>query len=52
MPSELSSYQARFVALLAKAARMQRDASIGHVAEEDLGGIEPVRGEHNPAAGL
>jgi len=52
MLSELNSDQARFIALLAKAARMQRDALIGHVAEEDLGGIEPVRGEHNPTAGL
>jgi hypothetical protein len=44
--------QARFVAILAKAARTQRDALLGNVAEEDLGGTKPARGEHNQTAEL
>ena len=52
MLQELTADQARFIALLAKTARMQRDAFIGNVAEEDLGGPPPVRGEHNPTAEL
>ena len=31
---------------------MQRDALLGHVAEDALGGTIPGRGEHNPAAEL
>lgn len=49
---ELETRQAQFVALLAKAARQQRDELLGNVAEEDLGGVEPGRGEHNPTAAL
>jgi hypothetical protein len=52
MLSALNGEQAHFIALLVKAARMQRDELIGHVAEEVLGGIRPVRGEHNPTVGL
>lgn len=44
--------QARFVALLAKAARAQRDELLDGVAEADLAPIKPARGEHNPTAGL
>ena len=52
MLSALNSDQTRFIALLAKTARVQRDKLLGNVAEEDLGGIEPARGEHTPAAEL
>lgn len=31
---------------------MQRDALLGHVAEDDLDGLTPGRGEHNPTAEL
>jgi hypothetical protein len=48
----LNVNQARFIALLAKFARMGRDARLGHVTEQDLDGVEPARGEHNPTAEL
>jgi hypothetical protein len=44
--------QVRFVALLANTARAQRDALLGNVAEDDLDGPTPGRGEHNPTAEL
>jgi len=50
MLKDLNADQARFIALLAKTARMQRDALLGHVAERNLGGTTPGRGEHNPTA--
>jgi hypothetical protein len=52
MLKELSAGQARFVATLARAARTQRDALLGNVAEVDLNGANPARGEHNPTAEL
>ncbi len=52
MLKHLNVDQARFVALLAKTARMQRDQFLGNVAEDDLGGIKPGRGEHNPTGAL
>ena len=52
MLKELNVDQARFIALLARTARTQRDALLDNVAEEDLGGITPGRGEHNPTAEL
>lgn len=52
MLKDLNVDQARFIALLARTARTQRDALLGHVAESDLGGISPGRGEHNPTAEL
>jgi hypothetical protein len=52
MLKDLNVEQARFIALLAKTARTQRDAVLGNVAEEDLDGLLPGRGEHNPAAEL
>ncbi len=52
MLTALTSKQARFIALLAETARVQRDKLLGNVAEEELGGSEPARGEHNPAAEL
>lgn len=52
MLKDLNADQAHFVAVLARAARAQRDAMLGHVAEDDLGGPTPGRGEHNPTADL
>jgi hypothetical protein len=52
MLKELDVDQARFIALLAKTARMQRDALLGNVAEEDLDGVTPGRGERNPTVEL
>jgi hypothetical protein len=48
----LNVEQARFVAILAQAARIQRDEVLGNVAERDLGQTSPARGEHNPGAAL
>lgn len=50
MLTALNVDQARFVALLAKAARAQRDDLLGNTAEEDLAPISAARGEHNPTA--
>jgi Protein of unknown function (DUF3775) len=52
MLRDLNVDQARFIALLAKSVRAQRDALLGHVAEKALGGTTPGRGEHNPTAEL
>jgi len=52
MLKDLNADQAHFIALLARTARMQRDALLGHVAERDLNGTIPGRGEHNPTAEL
>jgi hypothetical protein len=52
MLNELNRDQAQFVAVLAKAARMQRDAALAEVREADLAEIKPARGEHNPTADL
>jgi hypothetical protein len=52
MLKDLNVDQARFVAILARTARIQRDSLLGHVPEEDLGGLQPGRGEHNPTAEL
>lgn len=52
MLKDLHVNQARSIALLANTARMQRDALLGNVAEKDLGGPTPGRGEHNPTAEL
>ena len=52
MLNDLHVDQARFVALLANTARAQRDALLGNVAENDLGGPAPARGEHNPTVEL
>ncbi len=52
MLKDLNVDQARFIALLAKTARTRRDAVLGHVAEEDLDGLPPGRGEHNPTVEL
>jgi len=52
MLKDLNGDQARFIALLAKTARAERDAMLGHVREGDLDGVTPERGEHNPTAEL
>jgi hypothetical protein len=52
MLEELNRDQAHFVAMLAKAARMQRDAFIARVSEDDLAETKSARGEHNPTAAL
>ena len=53
MLKDLTVDLARFVALLAKAARAQRDALLGNVADDDLAKeLSPARGEHNPTAAL
>ncbi len=52
MLKALNVDQARFIALLARTARTQRDAVLGNVAEADLGGAAPGRGAHNPVADL
>lgn len=52
MLKELNPDQANFIALLARTARLQRDALLGNVAEEDLDGLTPGRGEHNPTGDL
>lgn len=50
MLKDLSVNQAHFLASLAGAARAQRDVRLDNVAEDDLGGPRPGRGEHNPTA--
>lgn len=50
MLKELNVDQARFVAILAKAARVQRDEVLREVGEKVLVDVKPARGEHNPAA--
>ena len=52
MLKELNRDQAQFVAVLAKAARIQRDNSIAGVPETDLTEMKPARGAHNPIADL
>jgi hypothetical protein len=52
MFKELNSGQARFIAILARAARAQRDALLGKATGEDLGQPNAARGEHNPTAAL
>lgn len=52
MLKDLNVDQAHFIALLARTVRTQRDALLGNVAEKDLDGLVPGRGEHNPTAEL
>lgn len=52
MLKQLTVQEAEFIAVLAKAARIQRDKLLGNVAEDDLDGERPGRGEHNPTANL
>ena len=52
MLNMLKRRQARFIALLAKVARDERDALLGNTPEKDLGEPKSGRGEHNPTAAL
>ncbi|MGA3304322.1 MAG: DUF3775 domain-containing protein [Methylovirgula sp.] len=52
MLKDLSVEQARFIALLARTARDERDALLRKATEGDLAGPPPARGEHNPTAEL
>ncbi len=52
MLKDLNLDQARFVALLARAARAERDAMLGHGPDQDLSRTTPARGERNPTAAL
>ncbi len=52
MLKDLNLDQVHFIALLARTARTQRDALLGNVAEQDLDGMTPGRGDHNPTADL
>lgn len=52
MLSRLNVDQARFIALLAKAARAQRDSLLGKAEERSLGEPPAARREHNPTAPL
>lgn len=52
MLKELNADQAQFIAILAKATRIQRDELLGNVTEKDLDAVQPGRGEHSPTAAL
>jgi hypothetical protein len=52
MLKTLNVEQVRFIALLAKTARQQRDSVLGNVAEDELAETKAARGEHNPTAEL
>ena len=52
MLKDLNTDQARFVALLAKAARAERDAMLGHGPDRPLNEATATRGERNPSAAL
>lgn len=52
MLKDASLAQIRFIAILAKAARAQRDARLGHVNENALAEYVPARGAHNPTETL
>lgn len=50
--TDLNVDQARFVALIANAARAERDALLGHGPDRDLARTTSTRGERNPTAAL
>ena len=52
MLKDLTVAEARFIAILAKAGRAQRDELLGNVREKDLVDLKSARGEHNPTAAL
>jgi hypothetical protein len=52
MLKKLNRDHAQFVAVLARAARGQRDRPIASVPEAELTEMKPARGEHNPTADL
>lgn len=49
---DLNADQARFIALLARSARAQRDALLGKAAEDDISDVQIGKGEHNPTSWL
>jgi hypothetical protein len=52
MLKDLNTDQARFVELLAKSARAERDAMLGHGPDRPLNEAAATRGERNPSAAL
>lgn len=52
MIKELNTDQVHFIAILAKAARTQRDEMLREVREGELSDVTAGRGEHNPTAML
>jgi hypothetical protein len=52
MLKALKPDQTHFIALLAKIARMQRDAFLGRVRDDAFGEPKAARGEHNPTVAL
>lgn len=52
MLKDMNADQARFVALLARTARAERDAMLGHQSDVALGEAPAARGERNPTAAL
>ena len=52
MLRELNADQARWIAVMAKAARLARDQLLGNVPEQDLVRTAPSRGERNPLAAI
>jgi hypothetical protein len=52
MLKALNPDQTHFIARLAKTARVQRDAFLGRVREDDFGEPKAARGERNPTAAL
>jgi hypothetical protein len=52
MLDALNPDQAHFIALLAKAARVQRDEFLGNVPESNLIELKAARGDHNATAAL
>jgi hypothetical protein len=52
MLKALNPDQTHFIALLAKTARMQRDAFLGRVRDDAFGEPNAAHGEHNPTAAL
>ena len=48
----LNTDQVRFVAILAKAARSQRDEMLRRIKEQELAEVTAGRGEHNPTTML
>ncbi len=52
MIKELNTDQVHFVAILAQAARTQRDEMLRRVKERELADVTAARGEHNPTAML
>jgi hypothetical protein len=52
MLKALKPDQTHIIALLAKTARIQRDAFLGRVRDDAFGEPKCARGEHNPTAAL